>query len=241
MLEKIKRLPFFLGLYAEGDDNNDNGNDNKDGADNKGGNPPPKVDPKPNGDVAFEDLIKKARQEEKDKLYPQITQLKEKNNNLLLVIGERDKTIKELEEKVKGLEKDLESAKTEGNKSKDKEVSELRAEVTSLTNKLTSIEESHKKQIETLNVENLRIRLIAEAGNELIPELVTGNTEEEIKASITKSQERYKAIAGGSMGVRIPNPATLELPNNLKSEDIQRMSPKDYAKNREELLKSIRG
>lgn len=111
---KLPRIkPFFLKVYAEGNDsNNMNDQDKKTTQDQKPNQDPrPNQDPKPMGTVNFEELIAKARQEEKDKLYPEIQSWKEKHNNLLLVIAERDAKIKELEGEITKFKKQIEEVK----------------------------------------------------------------------------------------------------------------------------------
>ena len=72
----------------------------------QGGQEPTEPQPQANT-VNFEDLIAKARQQEKAKLYPQIQKLQEQNNALteknnthLLTIGEKDARISELEKEL---------------------------------------------------------------------------------------------------------------------------------------------
>lgn len=152
-------------------------------------------DPQPNSQpvqpsIDFESLIAKARKEEKEKLYPEITKLKEdlekkvtRINELLLAIGEKDEIISQKDKEIKEL-------KTNSKKTDSQEVKDLKIKITELENKLAEKD----KEISTIKLASYRDKKIAEAGGELIPELVTGNSEEEIDLSIEKAKERYKEI-----------------------------------------------
>lgn len=141
--------------------------------------------------VNFEDLINKARQEEKDKLYKEINRLKAqldekvgRINELLLVIGEKDETIKAKEKEL--AKKDKESQRTDS-----EEVKSLKLKVTELENTIAQKD----SEISTIKLDSYKATKIAQAGGELIPELVMGNTEEEIDKAIEQSKAKYAEIA----------------------------------------------
>lgn len=172
-------------------------------ADEGAGDPPAQPDggnqdPKPNSQpsqpaqpsVDFESLIAKARKEEKEKLYPEITKLKEdlekkvtRINELLLAIGEKDEIISQKDKEIK-------EAKANSKKSESQEVKDLNLKITELENKLAEKD----GEISTIKLDSYKSKKMAEAGGELIPELVTGNSEEEIDLAIEKAKERYKEI-----------------------------------------------
>ena len=87
----IAKRPFVLNVHAEEPTNTTNVTDNPEGGQQgqQGEEPtnktPKKDDPKPSGTVNFEDLIAKARKEERDKLYPELNKYKEKVNNLMFI------------------------------------------------------------------------------------------------------------------------------------------------------------
>lgn len=198
-------------------------------------------DPKPSGSVNFEELIAKARKEEKDKLYPEITSLKSKNNDLLLVIGERDKKIAELDSKISELEKQVEESTGKVSASKSKEISELRATISKLEADL-EISKRDTEEIKTRSeLELYKVTKISQAGAEVIPELVSGSTREEIDAAIEASKQRYQEIISKATGgVRLPNPSTTKLNetfSNKTPEDIRKMSREEYAEFRKQVLK----
>lgn len=136
-----------------------------------------------NTTINFETLIAKARQEEKEKLYPQIQKLKteleektKKINELLLALGEKDEVIRQL--------------KSQSNKSDSEQVKELKKKINELEKQLKEKE----TELNNMKIEGYKQKKIAEAGGELIPELVTGSTEEEIDASIELAKQKYKEI-----------------------------------------------
>ena len=142
--------------------------------------------------VNFEDLINKARKEEKEKLYKEINKLKAqldekvgRINELLLVIGEKDETIKAKEKELAQKEKDSQKTDSE-------EVKALKLKLTELENALAQKD----SEITTIKLDSYKATKMAQAGGELIPELVTGNTPEEIDMAIEKSKAKYLEIVG---------------------------------------------
>lgn len=140
--------------------------------------------------VNFESLISKARQEEKDKLYPEITRLKgelvaktNRINELLLSLGEKDEIIKQKDVKIAELEKD-------SKKSQSEEVKSLNNKIEELTNTIALKD----AEIASLKIEGYKTQKINEAQGKLIPELVVGNTPDEIDASIERAKQRYAEI-----------------------------------------------
>lgn len=205
--------------------------------------------------INYEDLITKARLEEKqkqqgkiDKLTKDNEALVEKNNTLMLKVGQQDAEITQLKN-------DLAKAKEGGAKIESEEITRLEKEV-----------EKYKKQAEKTVDENsiresikaeydlklYKVEKLHEAGNAIIPELVTGSTKEEIDASIEKSKERYIEIVGG---VKAQQPQTnaqqpqANIPNlptgnvdtqnystgNIDTEAIRKMSAKEWAEHRKKL------
>ena len=199
--------------------------------------------------INYEDLIAKARKEEKDKLYKQlqgkdakINELTEKNNNLMLKVGQQ-------EEEIASLKKDLNSAKEGGAKIESEELAKanetikaLEQEVANLKNStvdVNTLEEGIRAEYE---VKMYRLEKIHEVGKSIIPELVSGSTKEEIDASIELSKQRYLDIVGSVAPQPTPQPKqTLPTGNpsgsqfnmsTLKPEDIAKLSPKEWAEYR---------
>ena len=159
--------------------------------------------------INYEDLISKARTEEKNKQYKNIEKLKgqidtltKQHNDDLLKIGQ--------------LEEDLETA---NNKLKNvgqgdsKEIKTLKGEISTLTKEKEDLEKQIKAiEDSTISREELETEIRTELEEEyktktykatkmaelkddiLVPELVIGNTVEEIDASIELALEKSKAI-----------------------------------------------
>lgn len=201
--------------------------------------------------VNYEDLIAKARREEKDKLYKQmqskdakINELTEKNNNLLLKVGQQ-------EERIASLEKDLNSAKEGGAKVESEELSKANETIKALEQQIENLKNStvDAKTIEEgiraeYEVKMYRLEKLQEVGKEIIPELVVGTTKEEIDSAIEISKKRYLDIVGNVVPPKQTKQQTLPTGNpsgsqfnmsNLKPEDIASLSPKEWAEYRKKI------
>ncbi len=198
--------------------------------------------------VNFEDLIAKARQQEKAKLYPQIQKLQEQNNALteknnahLLTIGEKDARISELEKQL------AESNNANKKGASDKETSllskiaELEKELTDIKANTVSREEIEAEIKAEYDVKLYREQKLREVGDTVIPELITGTTIQEIDASIKVSQDRYNQITSkvlGGVQVPVANVSTSSFQSkDLKIEDIANLDPRspEYAQLRARL------
>lgn len=127
------------------------------------------------------DLIRK---EEKDKLYPQLSQLKNDKE-------EAEKRTKELEDKLKEYEsKNLSAEEQQGNKLKELEESNEKLKGT--INEL--VQEANNK-ITALELALAKEKIVAMYGDDIISELVSGNTIEELKESAEKAHSMYTSIA----------------------------------------------
>jgi len=213
--------------------------------------PPAGTEPPPIG-VNYEDLIAKARTEEKNKLYPQLTELKgkiqemtDKNNQNLIKIQEKEILVASLETQLK----DVRSGST---KSESEQVTKLLKDVEALTGKLkiaeetatkntadvTAIEDKIKSEYEIKLYRETKLR---EEGETLIPELVMGLTKEEIDASIVIAKTRYTDIVGKAGKVpptKVPpaNVSTSKMDlKNTKPQDIKDMSREEYAEFRKKI------
>lgn len=173
------------------------------------------------GIVNYEDLIAKARLEEKNKLYKVIDALKadkesyiQKNNDLLLNIGEKDSKIADLEKAIKELKDPSKSVESEEFKQLKTELAETKAELDEIKN---------KEQARAL--EELKSSIIAEYNGEIVEDLVTGANEEELRASALKSQEIFKGISSKLLsGVDVtPNNSNFADSFNpsLENKDVQ--------------------
>ena len=201
-----------------------------------------------NTQINYEDLIANARKQEKDKLYPTIANLEkenknlvEKNNKHLLTIGEKDARIKELEGEINAL-KDS-SNKTESEKEVElrKEIQKLNDTIADLKANTVSREDIENEIKAEYEVKLYRESKLRELGNTVIPELIIGNTKEEIDSSIEVSKQRYSEITNSILGnVNVPpanvNTSTFQT-KDLKVEDLLDLNPNspEYAQLRAKL------
>ncbi len=160
--------------------------------------------------INYEDLIAKARKEEKEKQYKTIDKLKtqvntltEQHNNDLLRIADLEKKVTDAETKL-----------TTAGKGDSEEISTLKTEIETLKGEKKSLEDKVKtfegqKPVDRSEVEaEVRAELEAEyevktykatkllemKDDILVPELVIGSTKEEIDKSIESALERSKEI-----------------------------------------------
>lgn len=167
--------------------------------------------------VNFEQLIAKAREEEKNKLYPTIDKLKNENstyvqthNEDLIAIATRDKEIERLNNEIKTLQSQIDGKESEALKSLKRELKAAQDEVQTLKDSAPNVEElkeNIRAEIKSeYDLKFYREKKIQEANGKIIPELVSGNTEEEIDASIEKSMARYNEIVGAVTPPPVVNP-----------------------------------
>lgn len=200
-----------------------------------------KEDPKPSGNVNFEELIAKARKEERDKLYPQLEKLKEKNNNLLLVVEERDKELTSTKAELETLRKNADKLKKdveEGTKT-NKTVSQLTTNIALLERQLEELQAKYDNDINSLTLEMYKKEKIAGA-QDIIPELVNGSTQEEIDAAFELARQKYKEIEERVMGsVQMPtaNPSSnvMTIGKDMSMDDIANMPTEQWAEVRKKM------
>lgn len=152
----------------------------------------------------YEDLISRARKEEKDKLYPKIKALEtdkatltSKNNELIL--------------KLANLEEENKQLKSQGKVTESETVKKLEAELNKANKKVSDFEanlvdedklrEDIRKELEgEYEVKLYRESKINEYKDKIIPDLVHGATKEEIDKSIESSMERFEAMKKQILG-----------------------------------------
>ena len=195
--------------------------------------------------VNFEELIAKARQEEKAKLYPQIDSYKKQvaditalHNNTLLEMASKDKTIEELETRVKELSET--KATPEDVNQLANQVQALQLENQSLKDAQVDVEALKQSINSEWEVKLYREQRLREVGNTVIPELVNGNTKEEIDNALELSKQRYTEIVQGARGTNNPLPASNVSTKSyaikdINPVDIRNMSAEEWAERRKSL------
>lgn len=251
----IKKIIEKVSLRAFADEGSESENQNDEAGDNGTKSAPT---------INYEDLIAKARKEEKEKQYKTIEKLKaqvntlteQHNSDLLKVADFEDKLQKANEKLTKAGNGDSEEVKTlkETIKGLEKEKEDLDKKVKEFeTNKPVSREEIEaevRAELETeYEVKTYKATKMAELKNDiLVPELVFGNTKEEIDASIQSALERSAEIKK-NLGISTDNtqkrtPRTPSNPSVSGVQDsevsLERLATMDvrspeYAKLRQEL------
>lgn len=203
-----------LGDDDLGDDTGDAGSDQSDEGSGS------KKKKKSSSTLNFEDLIQKARKEEKQKQYSVIQKLKTQNKSLTEQHNTDLLVVAELKEKVANLEESIEKAgkgDSEAVTELKKQISSLKKEKDTLEKKVKEFEDAEvpdreaiEKEVraeleEEYKVKTHKAEKIAELGDQLlVPELVMGTTVEQIDASIEKALERSKEIRE-NLGIEEPS------------------------------------
>ena len=223
----------------------------------------PQVSSQQTQTVSYEQLIARARQEEKDKLYPQlqaekdkVKELIQKNNELLVKMGslqnEYDVVKAQLDDfkNNKGANENAEITRLKEELNKvQKEYKEFKAGVVDEATLRQQVEAEVKQQyeVEMYKVEKLNSD---EFKGQIIPELVSGDTKEAIDESLAKSKARYEELIGvnknqqqqqgqqlgavPTMPVGNPNTQSF-ISATISAEEIQRMTPEQWAEYRTKL------
>lgn len=181
--------------------------------------------------VDIDAAIQKARTEERNKLYGTIDSLKADKNRL---VGELAEANKEVDKLRKDLTK-AQAAVDGYNSTKDKvtqfETSNqsLQAEIDNLKKELADANAKYDAREQELTLSKTKEAVLAEFNGEVIEELITGTTEEELRASAQTAHERYKAIISSvnpgfvpssAMPRPNPNPAQVRATHQSPSVDL---------------------
>lgn len=215
------------------------------------GEPTPEPTPNPTPEtkpVNFEDLIAKARKQEKDKLYPQIQKLEgevatltEKSNAHLLTIGEKEEEIADLKKQIKDFTANSTNNTSEREKALQQEVESLQTKIKDFETNTCSREEIEAEIKAEYDIKFYREQKLREVGDEAITELIVGSTVEEIDKSVEIAKERYQQITNkilGGVTIPVANTNTSNFQQKeLKLEDIANLDPRspEYAQLRAKL------
>lgn len=197
-------------------------------------------------------LLEDTRRQEKDKLYDTI---ESKNNK-----------IKELQEEVAKLEKEVENREDEN----QTELELLMDKLEDMENTVNELEKENKEIQQKREQDKLeaykekRIREVRENGDDLITKLVGGNSKEEIDESIEQAKSEYEKISSEvekefeikeqeyqeqkkqqqvNSVSGVTNPGTNSGEENtleFTAEDIKNMSMSEYKKHREKIKQLAR-
>ena len=206
-----------------------------------------------------EDDLNRVRSQEKDKLYPEIDRLKEE---LAALKKEQEEKAAAKLAKIKAKEEEELSLKELLTKRTEEFEHQLKSEKQSLQELLEAERQEREKAFALLERERefstlqaYKAQRIDEVRDSIIPELVdliSGNTREELEASIAALTERSSRILDSvqqasqdarrqMVGTRATLPATGPLDietgsRQFTADEIAAMSMNDYAKYRQQLL-----
>lgn len=194
----------------------------------------------------LKELLAKVRQEEKQKVYNRIEALEAQLKTKDMKVQELEKSISDLQSKLSGKD---EEKKTELQMLTDTVVS-LQERIDQMASSQENERSEFQKKQRELELDKYRDKKISTAKGKIIPEMVRGTTEAEIDASFVLAKQRYQeviasAVAGKDAEIEIaptPPPVTPVRDSNsgqFTSDDIQRMSPAEYAAHRKQLLKQV--
>ena len=188
--------------------------------------------------INYEDLIAKARKEEKEKQYKTIDKLKtqvntltDQHNNDLLKIADLEKKLQEANDKLtKAGSGDSEEVKTlkETVKGLEKEKEDLDKKVKELESKTPVNREEVEAEVRTqleaeYEVKTYKATKMAELKDDiLVPELVFGNTKEEIDASIQSALNRSAEIKK-NLGLNTDNKPSKRTPKSPANPSVSKV------------------
>jgi exonuclease VII large subunit len=204
--------------------------------------------------------LSKVREQEKNKLYPQMEKMREELANLKK--AEEERAAQEEARKEQRRQRDAEAAAAK--KREEEETLELRDLLQKKESEWQSQLEQERLEREKAfalldqerrfsELQNYRLQRIEQERENIIPDLidlVQGNTQEEIEQSINalkaKSASIFDSVAQATTtsrkemrgaGITAPTPLDNESdPRAYSAEDLSKMSLADYAKNRSRLL-----
>lgn len=211
-INKIFGLLFF-NVYAEEEDNDDIGSNAA------------VVDTSSNSVINYEELIAKARKEEKEKMYKKLQKLKEENNTL---INQHNKDLLRIGE----LESKINLSSTQNVDELNTIIKSLTTERDDLSNKLLECDKNLKEKEDEIRNKvkeeyeiklYLSTKLLENKDTILVPELVQGNTKEDIDASIEKAKERSEEIKK-SLGMN----RTYRTPKTSSNPSIEGIQSKQF-------------
>lgn len=138
--------------------------------------------------------VKEKVSDEKSKLYDSIKKERDEKERLEKERDDLKKGLEDLEGKLKEAKRD-----EDGSAESDRRIKELEAQVEKTkSNALelaTSMRDEFKKELDRRDLDAVRERLIKDANGKIVPELVQGNTLEEITKSVEGAKARYAEMA----------------------------------------------
>lgn len=183
--------------------------------------------------------VQKARKEEKDKLYPQLEEVK----SALREVQEELKAEREQKEAVKREAQKQAEEERKAKLSADEVTREMVARLEEQLKEEREERERFKSELEERSrreeINRYKQNALQAAGNELIPELVKGNSVEEIDRSIQIAKARYAEVVEKAKeearkqfqrGLSTASPDTEAFEDEELRTQIGNIDPEKYAK-----------
>lgn len=189
------------------------------------------------------EFAEKIRKEEKDKLYPTMEKYKKE-------LQEKEEANKALAAKMK----EYEDSHLSGEEKIQKQLQELLDANDQLSKQLENVSSEAAKEIYSIQLDAAREKALAKYGNDIIPEMVSGSTIEEIYQSAEKANSVYLQIkakaeedakaksktvqVGSNISPKNPGAGSLE----MDVQDVKNIKdPAEFEKIKEKLLAKALG
>lgn len=140
--------------------------------------------------VAVEEAKKEAAAAEKKKLYDSL----KKKDDELSSLRSKAEELEKLEAARAQKAEEERKAKLSDEEKKAEAIANANLKVEQLTTAFSKLKEETQASLKAKELELLRKDLIAEAGGKIIPDLVKGSTEDELRESVEKAKARYQQI-----------------------------------------------
>jgi len=193
-------------------------------------------------------LLEKVRREEKEKLYPELDRLKGAKTEGEARIAELEKQLEAQRQEVEGLR----TGEVEKAESINRELRELQEKNQKLESAIENVATEAAAKLHASQMAALRERLIRESGIKQLPELVTGDTEEALRASVQQVKEKEEAIleearaqARAQVADQLPTPISPDgstgrgptaVVTPKQKQDIAKLKGAEYQQYRDQLL-----
>lgn len=198
------------------------------------------------------DAIEKARKQEKDKLYNKMKELEDKNKMFEDFLN---KEKQKAEEYAAQLQRQKEQQMSEEERIRQT-VSKLVEQNDYLSKQLDEVAKTSQEQLRQSELKAYKAQALAK-NNVLIPELVSGNSVDEIDNAIKlakekeqlllkQAEERVRAevvatLPKPSQSVSIPDQQASNMIDPRKKFEIANLKPEEFAKYKADLLQKARG
>lgn len=191
---------------------------------------------------AFQQIAQSIRGEEKDKLYKTIGLKDDELKKQQEALAEAQRRAKELEESNLTAEEKIQL-----------QIAEMKKEQAEFIAQLQKDKADAEAKAAAAELEAYKIMKLQEAKGAIIEGMVGGSSKEAIDASIVAAKAEYARIVGEVQAANqqqhqqnvknattITNPANTTTTAPLTAEEIKRMSPDEFAKNRSRIMQEMR-